>query len=71
MDHVINGIKSHLEIELDELAFEVKMGKYPNLSDCPSYPACKAMVDAIHILEKYNYGEHKTESVKVSVSWRI
>jgi len=63
MDHVIEGILTHLNIEYDELVFESRSKKYSKLSECPSYGACKAMVDAIHVLEKYYYGEIKTMSV--------
>ncbi len=64
MDHVIDGIKEYLDIELELLTEELQSGKYKKLSDCPSYGSCKAMVDAIHVLEKYYYGEAKTLPVK-------
>ncbi|MEG6615348.1 hypothetical protein V6C27_02745 [Peptococcaceae bacterium 1198_IL3148] len=67
MDHVIDGIKTFLEISMDYLREEWRSGEYKKLSDCPSYLECKAMVDAIHILEKYYYGEHKTMSVRDNI----
>lgn len=67
MDHVINSIWSYLDMELDELRQEWQHGNYPKLSDCPAYGACNAMVNAIHELERYYYGEVKTASVKTLV----
>lgn len=64
MDHVIDGIKAHLEPTLDWLREEYRSGKYGKLSDCPSYGECKAMVDAVHVLEKQYYGKTQTLSVK-------
>lgn len=54
-------------MELDELRQEWQHGNYPKLSDCPAYGACNAMVNAIHELERYYYGEVKTASVKTLV----
>lgn len=64
MDHAIEAVKMHLEPELDFLKEEWSSGEYKKLSDCPTYSSAKAMVDAIHVMEKYYYGEHKTLSVK-------
>ncbi|MDF2651804.1 MAG: hypothetical protein K0Q73_7609 [Paenibacillus sp.] len=66
MDHAINALSQFLSPELDMLRREWKNGKggYKKLSVCPSYGTCKALVNAIHILEKCEYGKAKTMSVK-------
>ena len=64
MDHAIDALKMYLEAEIDDLIEEWRSDEYQKLSDCPSYASAKAMVDAIHIMEKYYYGEHKTLPVK-------
>lgn len=64
MDHVINSIRSYLDVDLDFLRQEWRTGKYKKISDCPSYSSCKAMVDAIHILEKEYHGEKRSMTVK-------
>ncbi|WP_047152164.1 hypothetical protein [Aneurinibacillus tyrosinisolvens] len=69
MDHVINGIMQYLDIEIGYLREQWESGQYYKLSDCPSYKECKAMVDAIHVLEKYYYGKHVTMSVKEMVKF--
>lgn len=66
MDHVINAINSFLDAYYDCLLEEWKGGKgdYKKLSDCPSYTDCKALVDAIHVLEKAYYGKPKSLSIR-------
>lgn len=64
MDHVINAIKGHLDPWMDWLRDEWHSGKYKKLTDCPSYSPCKAMVDAIHILEINEYGKKRTMTVR-------
>lgn len=64
MDHAIRSLEGHLESSLILLKEEWKSGEYKKLSDCPFYGACKALVDAIRVLEKYQYGEPRTSSVK-------
>ena len=63
MDHVIDNIKTYLDAELEYLREEVKSEKHKRFTDCPSYGTCKALVDAMHVLEKYYYGKHETLSV--------
>ncbi|MGP7815525.1 hypothetical protein ACTXGU_00025 [Niallia sp. 01092] len=70
MDHAISSLQPYLECELDELTEEWQSKKYKKLSDFPSYPPAKALVDAIHRLEKYYYGEFKTMSLKEEMKWR-
>lgn len=71
MDHVINSLNSHLDAYLYWLRSDWKGGKggYKKLTDCPGYADCKAIVDAIHVLEKAYYGEHRTMSVKSLMEW--
>lgn len=64
MDHVINAIMAFLNVEIEYLRKETSSGSYKRLSDCPSYKDCKAMVDAIHVLERAAYGEIGTPPVK-------
>lgn len=64
MDHVIARIQMDLETELEILAGEWKSGVYKKFSDCPSYPSAKALVQAIHVLEKCYYGEKRTMTVR-------
>jgi hypothetical protein len=70
MDHVIDKIRTYYEIELDYLAEELASKKYSKLSECPSYPACKAMLESMHVLERYYYGESKTISIRDEMRWR-
>jgi hypothetical protein len=70
MDHVINAITTFYEIEIEQLVEEWKSGEYKKLSDCPSYGSCRAMNDAIFVLEKYYYGERKSSTVKDEIKWR-
>jgi hypothetical protein len=69
MDHAIDSLKQFLEAERDDVVEEWRSGEYKKLSDCPSYPAAKAIVDAIHIMEKYYHGEKKTMTVKAWIMW--
>jgi hypothetical protein len=62
MDHVINSIKTDLNVYLDILRAEY--GGYKKITDCPSYGDCKAIVAAIHVLERQYYGEKRTLPVK-------
>ncbi|ASA96851.1 hypothetical protein [Anoxybacillus flavithermus] len=66
MDHAIERLKTFLEAELDFLREEWKDGKggYKKLSDCPSYKACKAYVDAINVLVKAYYHPEYVEQYK-------
>ncbi|WP_404443397.1 hypothetical protein LG307_14675 [Sutcliffiella horikoshii] len=70
MDHVINSIMKFYEIEIDYLVEEWASGEYKKLSDCPLYASCKAMNDAIFTLEKYYYGERKTDTIQEEIKWR-
>jgi hypothetical protein len=70
MDHAINALQPFLEYEIDSICEELDTGKYGKLSECPSYPAAKALVDAIHRLERYYYGKSKSSSVRDEVNWR-
>lgn len=71
MDHVIREMDSHLNWHLSMLRQEWHGGKgeYKKLTDCPSYGASKAIVDAIHVLEKYEYGKTQTMSVSELIEW--
>jgi hypothetical protein len=69
MDHAIDSLQPYLEVEIDYVREEWATGKYNKLSECPSYPAAKALVDAIHRLEKYYYGKNETLSVRELVKW--
>lgn len=64
MDHAINGLKEHLHAERDDVIEQWRSGNYKKLPDCPSYEAAKAIVDAIHIMEKYYWGEKKTMTIR-------
>lgn len=70
MDHVINSIMSHYEVTLDWLVEDWTSGQYKKLSDCPWYSDCKAMNEAIGVLEKAYYGEKKIMSVRDVIKWR-
>lgn len=59
-DHVIDSIMSFFEPEYEELLSEWKSNQFPKMSDCPSWGSCKAMNEAIHVLEKYAYGKPMT-----------
>ncbi|USG64035.1 hypothetical protein NDK47_17955 [Brevibacillus ruminantium] len=71
MDHVIRSIEPHLYWHLGMLRQEWRGGKgeYKKLTDCPSYAECKALVDAIHVLEKHEYGQAQTMSVSNLIDW--
>ena len=64
MDHAVNAIKPYLDVEVEALTEEYHSGKYKSLAECPSYGACKALVGAIHVIEKYYYRKKKTLIVK-------
>lgn len=64
MDHAISAVMPFFEVEIDILREEWASKKYSKLSDCPSYKAAKALVQAIHTLEKYYYGELQTMSIR-------
>jgi hypothetical protein len=66
VDHAIESLKGFLNAELEELRDEWKDGQggYKKLSDCPSYKACKAYVDAINILVKAYYHPEYVEQYK-------
>lgn len=69
MDHAINALMPFFEVELDFVREEWETGRYRKLTDCPSYHAAKALIDAIHRLEKCYYGESKTISIRDYVRW--
>jgi predicted DNA-binding protein len=69
MDHAINSLKEFLEAERDDVVEQWRSGEYKKLSDCPSYYAAKAIVDAIHVMEKYYYGEKKTMTIRDWIMW--
>jgi hypothetical protein len=69
MDHAINALFPFLDAEMDELRFEWTSCKYRKLSDCPSYQAAKALIEAIHRLERYYYGESRTISIREQLRW--
>jgi hypothetical protein len=69
MDHAINALRPYLEVEMDCVREEWTSGEYSKISDCPSYPAAKAIVDAIHKLEKYYHGKVKTLSIRDQLRW--
>jgi hypothetical protein len=76
VDHAINSLKGFLDAELEELRDEWKDGRgaYKKLSDCPSYKACKAYVDAINVLVKAYYHpeyveRYKCQPVEELVQW--
>jgi hypothetical protein len=64
LDHAINSLQPFLEAERDDVVEQWRSGQYKKLSDCPSYEAAKAIVDAIHMMEKYYYGEKKTMTIR-------
>ncbi|EFM10184.1 hypothetical protein PaecuDRAFT_3143 [Paenibacillus curdlanolyticus YK9] len=66
MRRVIIAIRSHLDECLNQLRVEWKEGNggFKRLTHCWSYEDCKALVAAIHVLEKRHYGKKKTLSVK-------
>lgn len=70
MDHAINSLQDFMDVEIEEVFGEWESGKYKKLSDCPSYPAAKALVEARHTLELYYYGQRKTASVREQLKWR-
>lgn len=70
MDHAINSLQPYYEVELDMLAEELASKKFAKLSDCPSYHSAKALLDAIHCLERYYYGKLKAMSIRDEMKWR-
>lgn len=52
------------EAEMDNVVKEFNSGKYKKLSECPSYPYAKVLVEAIHKLELFQYGARRTMGVK-------
>lgn len=69
MDHALAALLPFMEVEVDIVREEWSSGDYRKLSDCPSYESAKALVDAMHKLEKYYYGKHMTLSVRDAVRW--
>lgn len=53
MDHAIDSLRPYLEAEFDMFLEEWKSGKYKKFSDCPSYYAVKALIDATNCMHKY------------------
>lgn len=70
MDHAINALKPFLEVSLDCIADELTSRNYEKLSDCPSYREAKALISAIHLMEKYYYGKIKTSSIREEMKWK-
>jgi hypothetical protein len=69
MDHAISALRPFLEVEIDCVREEWATGEYSKLSDCPSYQAAKALVEATHKLEKYFYGKANTLNVRNQIMW--
>lgn len=69
MDHVIDGIGVHLDARIAILAEDWKSGEYQKLSDCPAYGDCKAIVEAMHCIERHYYGQSQTPSVRELVKY--
>jgi hypothetical protein len=61
MDHTLEKLQVYLCIQVEELREERATGKYPRIYDLPSYPATKALVDAMNCLEIYIYGKKRTK----------
>jgi hypothetical protein len=61
MEHAIESLQGFFHSYLGWLRAEWRggRGEYKKLSECPYYGECKALVDAIHRLEKQEYGEPK------------
>lgn len=53
MDHVLEGMKSHYEIYLDNFIMEHRKGNYKKLSDNPFYWEVKTLIDSMNIIRKY------------------
>lgn len=70
MDHAINSLRPYYEVELDLLAEELQSGKYAKLSDCPSYKSARALLDAIHVLQRYMHGKSTSMSIRDEMKWR-
>ena len=60
MDHVIDAINPFLDAEIEDLKEQFESGVYKRLQDCPSYEACKTLVNAIHVIERHYYGKERT-----------
>lgn len=69
MDHAIYSLQPFMEYEIDCVREEWHSKKYKKLSDCPTYHAAKAIVDAVHRMEKYYYGKNQTLSVREQIMW--
>ena len=69
MDHAINSLQPFLDIEITYLVEEMQSGKYQKLSDCPSYPAAKALADAMLPMRRYLGWEPLR--LRQEVSWRL
>lgn len=69
MDHAINALRPYVEVELDEVKREWKSGEYRKISECPSYEAAKALIEAIHRLERYYHGKAQTVSIREHLKW--
>lgn len=70
MDHAIDSLQPFYEAELGEVVEEYGSGKYKKVSDCPSYPALKALTDAINRLNKYMGWERINASLEVKIRIR-
>lgn len=70
MDHAINALGPYYQVELDFVAEELQSGRYAKLSDCPSYPAAKALLEAMRSLERYYYCKIQTASIRDEMRWR-
>ncbi|TPG71142.1 hypothetical protein EEL31_23730 [Brevibacillus laterosporus] len=69
MDHAINSLSQFLEVELSFVLEEWRSGQYNKMCKCPSYYSAKALIDAIHIMEKYEYGNHRTKTIRQHAQW--
>ncbi len=70
MDHVINAIMPYYDYELDMLARELNSGKCKNLTDCPSYRPARTLLEAIRIIERYQYGKPQSLSIRSEMRLR-
>ncbi len=69
MDHVIEAMRVHYEVYLDQFIEEHRKSQYKKLSDNPYYDEVKALIDAMNILRKYLGWE--TVKLSEEVSWRL
>lgn len=70
MDHAIDALMPYYEVELETLAEEIESGRYRTMSACPSYPSARALLNAIHVLERHYYGKAKSLSIRAEMKCR-